>query len=92
MSDRAIAAEIGVRVHSRAGGTRCHRFALSVVMQKVAEYQQHALECRAMAVKTRDPLQKQQLEEMAEAWAMPAREREKLLLKRATNSNSIVPE
>ena len=50
-------------------------------MRKVSEYEAHALECRKMAAKTRDQVHKQQLEEMAEAWAILAREREKQLRK-----------
>lgn len=50
-------------------------------MQKVSEYRAHAQECRDMALKMSDPVHKQQLEEMAEAWEMLAREREKQLSK-----------
>ena len=53
-------------------------------MQKVSEYESHAAECRQMAAKMRDPVQKEQLEEMAEAWTMLAGERRKHLLKQAT--------
>jgi predicted transcriptional regulator len=46
---------------------------------KVSEYQQHADECRQMAAKMKDSTHKKQLEEMAEAWSMLARERRKQL-------------
>ena len=50
-------------------------------MQKVAEYEQHAAECQQMAARTSDPVQKKQYQEMADAWAMLARERTKQLAK-----------
>jgi hypothetical protein len=50
-------------------------------MRKLSEYENHVSECRQMAVKMRDPVQKKQLEEMADAWAMLADERRKQLLK-----------
>jgi hypothetical protein len=52
-------------------------------MRKVSEYEAHADECRQMAGKMRDEVHKKQLEEMADAWAMLAREREKQLRKQA---------
>ena len=52
-------------------------------MQKVSEYEQHAEECRKMALTMKDPMHKKQLEEMAEAWAMLARERTKQIEKSA---------
>jgi hypothetical protein len=58
-------------------------------MQKVLEYEQHARECRKMAARMQDTVQKQRLEEMAEAWLMLAREREKQLRKQA-NGTSIL--
>lgn len=48
-------------------------------MRKVSDYQQHADECRAMARKTLNAVQRRQLEEMAEAWAMLADVRRKQL-------------
>jgi hypothetical protein len=54
---------------------------LGDVMRKASEYEKHAAECRRMAAKTRNPVYKEQLEEMAEAWAMLARERRKQLQK-----------
>ena len=59
-------------------------------MRKVSEYELQAAECRQMAAKAGDPLHKKQLEEMAEAWTMLARERRKLLLKQA-NGHSLGP-
>ena len=50
-------------------------------MRKVSEYEQHAAECRQMAARTKDPMQKKQYQEMADAWAMLARERAKQLAK-----------
>ena len=41
-------------------------------MRKISEYEQRATECRKMAAKTRNPLHKQQLEDMARAWEMLA--------------------
>lgn len=52
-------------------------------MRKVSEYEQHADECRKMAAKMKDPTHKRQLEEMADAWTMLARERRKQLQKQA---------
>lgn len=48
-------------------------------MLKVSEYQQHADECWQMAARMKDATHKKQLEEMAEAWSMLARERRKQL-------------
>jgi hypothetical protein len=48
-------------------------------MLKVVEYQQHAADCRAMAVKAKDPDQRKMLEDMATAWENLAAEREKFL-------------
>lgn len=53
-------------------------------MRKISEYEAHAQECRRMAANTRDAVHKKQLEEMADAWAMLAREREKHLRKQTT--------
>ena len=50
-------------------------------MRKVSEYEQHAAECLRMASKSANPTHKQQLEQMADAWGMLAREREKQLHK-----------
>lgn len=50
-------------------------------MRKVAEYEQHAEECRRMATGMKDPKQRQQLQEMAAAWEMLAVERKKQLAK-----------
>jgi len=44
-------------------------------MRKVAEYEQHAKECRDMARRMRDQHHKKQLEDMAETWEMLASER-----------------
>ena len=52
-------------------------------MGKVSKYERQAAECRQMAAKANNPVHKKQLEEMAEAWSMLARERRKLLLKQA---------
>ena len=55
-------------------------------MRKVSEYERHAAECRVMASRTRNPFYKKQLEEMAEAWAMLARERRKQLQKQTNGA------
>jgi hypothetical protein len=54
------------------------------IMHKVSEYDQHAADCRQMAARSTNPTHKKQLEEMAEAWVMLAREREKQVLKKNT--------
>ena len=46
-------------------------------MLKVEQYEDHAAECRKMAASMKDPNHKNQLEQMAEAWTMLARERQK---------------
>jgi hypothetical protein len=43
-------------------------------MQKLAEYEQNAAECRQKASQTTDPQLKKKLEEMAEVWDRLARE------------------
>jgi hypothetical protein len=48
-------------------------------MLKVAEYREHAADCRNMAAKTKDPDQRKMLEDMAAAWEGLATEREKFL-------------
>lgn len=58
-------------------------------MRKVSEYEDHADECRRMAVRASDPVHKQQLTAMADAWAMLAEERRKQLAKR---HNSLLEE
>jgi hypothetical protein len=50
-------------------------------MRKVSEYQQRAAECRQMAASMRDPMHRQQLEDMADAWIILARERSRQLAK-----------
>jgi hypothetical protein len=46
-------------------------------MLKVSEYERHAEECRKMAASMADPNHKKQLEEIAAAWDMLAKERAK---------------
>jgi len=48
-------------------------------MLKVAEYRQHAADCRNMATKANDPDQRKMLENMAASWDVLAAEREKFL-------------
>jgi hypothetical protein len=60
-------------------------------LRKVSEYEHHAEECRKMASKMKDPVHKKQVEDMADAWAMLAREREKQLLKLAMQAESSAP-
>jgi hypothetical protein len=50
-------------------------------MRKVSEYEQRAAECRQMASSTRDPMHRQQLEDMSKAWIILARERLRQLAK-----------
>lgn len=52
-------------------------------MRKVSEYKRHAAECRKLAAMMKDPTQQRQLQEMAKAWDMLAREREKQLAKQS---------
>ena len=56
-------------------------------MRKVSDYEQHAEECRQMATRIKDPAQKKQLEDMANAWTMLARERAKQLEKAKNERN-----
>lgn len=48
-------------------------------MLKVAEYRQHAADCRRMASATKDPEHRKMLEDMAVSWDRLAVEREKFL-------------
>ena len=48
-------------------------------MLKVSEHKQHAAECRDIASRMRNPEQRHQLEDIAQAWEMLAIEREKFL-------------
>lgn len=52
-------------------------------MRKIEEYEQHAEECRRLAKKMQNLEHKKSLEEMAEAWAMLARERRRQLEKQS---------
>jgi hypothetical protein len=56
-------------------------------MQKISEYEHHASKCRQMAARMQDTVHKKQLEDMAEAWSMLAREREKQLRKLANGTS-----
>jgi hypothetical protein len=55
-------------------------------LRKISDYLEHAAECERMASRMRDPVKKKQLEDMAEAWTMLAREREKQLRKQANDA------
>jgi hypothetical protein len=59
-------------------------------MLKVAEYREHAADCRNMAAKTKDPDQRKMLEDMAAAWEGLATEREKFL--KLNPAGVLVPE
>ena len=48
-------------------------------MRKVSEYEAHAAECRKLATQMKNPQQKVQLEEMANAWDMMATVRKQQL-------------
>lgn len=50
-----------------------------LVMRKVAEYEVRAEECRRLAAQMKDPEQKKQLEDLAQAWELLARARTKHL-------------
>jgi hypothetical protein len=53
-------------------------------MRKVSEYEMHVKECRRMAAQMKNPEHKKQLQDMAEAWEMLARERERQMKKKQT--------
>ncbi len=55
-------------------------------MRKVLEYEMHAKECRRMAVQMKNLEHKKQLQDMAEAWEMLARERERQMKKQTPQS------
>jgi len=57
-------------------------------LRKVSEYEQHAAECRKMASRMRDSMHKKQFQDMAEAWAMLAQEREKQIRKLALQAEA----
>lgn len=48
-----------------------------LVVRKLAEYELRAEECRRLAAQMKDPEQKRQLEDMAQAWELLARARTK---------------
>ena len=50
-----------------------------LVMRKVTEYELRSEECRRLAAHMKDPEQKKQLEDMAQAWELLARARMKHL-------------
>jgi ribosomal protein L17 len=50
-------------------------------MRKVSEYLDHAAECRRLAKRMQKLAHREQLEDMAQAWEMLARERENQLVK-----------
>jgi len=50
-------------------------------LHKVAEYEVRAEECRRLAAQMKDPEQKKQLADMAQAWELLARARLKHLQK-----------
>jgi hypothetical protein len=49
------------------------------MMLKVAEYRQHAADCRRMARTAKDPDQRKMLEDMAASWDSLANERDQFL-------------
>ena len=57
-------------------------------MEKAQDYQRRAAKCRDMIAFMRTPEQKQQLEEIALAWDLLARERMELNLHRRQRSES----
>jgi hypothetical protein len=58
-------------------------------VRRVAEYEQHADECRKMAAKITDPNHRKQLKDMAQRWLILARTREKQLEKQVKSFPSI---
>lgn len=56
-----------------------------LVMRNVSEYKLRAEECRRLATHMKDPEQKKQLEEMAQAWELLARARIKHLQEDGTS-------
>jgi hypothetical protein len=55
-------------------------------MRKVLEYERHAAECRQIAVATKNPRYKKQLEDMAEVWERLAAERRRGIIENEGNS------
>ena len=60
-------------------------------MRKISEYEAHAAECRKMAAQMKDPEQKKQLEEMADAWDMMAGVRKKQLMNQLSRHKITAP-
>jgi hypothetical protein len=58
-------------------------------MRKVSEYRAHAEECRKMAAKMKNSEHRKQLEDMAEAWNMLARERQKQIEKHSELQSAV---
>jgi hypothetical protein len=56
-------------------------------MSKTEPYDQYADECRKLALRMRNPEQKKQLEEMADAWTTLANEQAKKKKNRAESSS-----
>jgi hypothetical protein len=56
-------------------------------MKKIAEYEQHAAQCRQMAAKATNPDHKMWLEQMAHAWDELALDREARLEKQQSGRN-----
>jgi hypothetical protein len=57
-------------------------------MLKVAEYRQHAADCRRMALLAKEPDQRKMLEEMAVSWDSLAKEREQFLKSRSRDESA----
>jgi hypothetical protein len=94
-SSCSIARELAALGHTNKRGApdssaSCVK-SMEAAMRKVSEYEQHANECREMVRKMRNQHHKRQLEDMAQAWEMLAKERARQLAKeqaqRAKNSN-----
>jgi hypothetical protein len=60
-------------------------------MLKVAEYRQHAADCRIMASKTKDSEQRKMLDDMASCWERLAIEREQYLSSHPTAGSRASP-
>jgi hypothetical protein len=57
-------------------------------MRKVSEYEMHVKECRRMAAQMKNPEHKKHLQDMAEAWEMLARGRERQMKKNSRHNQS----
>ena len=57
-------------------------------MKQVAEYRQHALECRKLALASKTDEERQQLLEMARTWEQMAKSRERVIARENAKSSN----